>query len=125
MSLWQRLFGSRNKEAERPPFREIPSAMLSAVVTLHCDPAAADPERRFRVGSWGLRVAGDEESQRLGHGVLKRNAGKTLRLEPHPEVGHRGVIPTRPAEGSGYGWIHVDANLREGTITFQRGQSSP
>lgn len=101
--------------------RDIPAGMLTSPVTLSCDPDAADPERRFAVGVWGLTLSGDEESHRLGRGVLKRNAGKTLRLEPHPEVGHRGAIPTRTTEGTGYSWINVDANLRAGTIGFRRG----
>jgi hypothetical protein len=125
MSLWKRLFQGKEKPTpkEERPWRDIPQGMLESPVTLACDPGATDPERRFTVGSWGLRVSGDEESQRLARGVLKRNAGKTLRLEPFAEASHRGVIPTKPTEGSGYGWISVEADLRAGTINFQRGQS--
>jgi hypothetical protein len=78
------------------------------------------------VGSWGLTVIGDEQSHRYARGVLKRSAGKTLRLEPHPEVGHRGVISSVQVgqQGRGYKWIYVEVDLRAGTIGFRQGEST-
>lgn len=126
MSLWKRLFGKAKAGLESLPLRQIPDGVMASVVTLSCDPHAADPERRFAVGQWGLRVADDETSQRIARGVLKRSAGKTLKLEPHKEVGHRGVISSlrKPEEGAGYSWIFVDADLRRGLIRFSEGDPS-
>lgn len=125
MSFWNRLFGKKKAAAPAPePLRDIPAGAMTSAQTLICDPTASDPERRFSVGKWGLRVAGDEESQRYARGVLKRSAGKSLRLEPHPEAGHRGVISTASQDahtGGGYKWIHVDVDLRAGTIRFRQG----
>lgn len=95
---------------------------MSNTLTLTCDPHSADPERRFSVGRYGLRLAEDEESQRFGPRVLKLSAGKSLRLEPNEEVGHRGVIPRTGGTGSGYRWIYVDVDLKRGTISFRDGQ---
>lgn len=126
MSLWKRLFGKKSSDAEPEtpprPLRDIPDAMMANTLTLSCDPHAADPERRFTVGRYGLTLATDEESQRFGRSVLKRSAGKSLRLEPNAEVGHRGVI-SRASEGSGYRWIYVDVDLKAGIISFRDGQA--
>lgn len=104
--------------------RDIPAGALTSAQTLRCDPGETDPERRFSVGKWGLRVAEDEDSQRLAKGVLKRSAGKSLRLEPHPQAGHRGVIPSsKSGTEGGYSWLEVDVDLRSGTIAFRQGGS--
>ena len=94
---------------------------------LGCDPAATDPHRRFFIGKWGLDVVDEAESQRYAESVLKRSAGKKLRLEPNAEVGHRGVISSvkQAGDATGYQWIYVDVNLREGTIRFHQGRSGP
>lgn len=126
MGFWKRLFAKKEKLTEPAVLRPIPAGLLASTVTLSCDPGAVDPERRFSVGQWGLRIADDETSQRIARGVLKRSAGKTLKLEPHPEAGHRGVISSlrRPEEGGGYSWVYVDADLRRGTIRFHEGDTS-
>ena len=128
MSFFKRLFGKGKGEEKRvqTTLRNIPPGLLSSVVTLSCDPRATDPVRRFAVGKWGLRVASDEDSQRIARGILKRSAGKTLKLEPHPEAGHRGVISSmrKAEEGGGYSWIYVDADLRAGIISFREGDAS-
>ncbi len=126
MSLWERLLGRKKlTEVEEVVLRDIPESALTSAQTLRCDPQAAEEDRRFSIGKWGLRVVGDEESQRLAKGVLKRSAGKTLRLESHAEGGHRGVISSKQGveQGSGYRWITVEVDLRAGTISFAHGGS--
>jgi hypothetical protein len=126
MSLWDRLFGpSKADDKPKPALREIPEEAMQSAQTLRCEPKAVDPERRFSVGKWGLSIAGDEDSHRLAKGVLKKSAGKTLRLEPNAEFGHRGVISSAQdaQQGSGYKWLYVDVDLRAGTIRFHQGGS--
>ena len=126
MSLWDRLL-RRTKAVDhpKPTLREIPDEAMKSAQTLSCEPKAVDPERRFSVGKWGLKIDGDDDSHRLAQGVLKKSAGKTLRLEPNAEVGHRGVISSAQdaQRGSGYKWLYVDVDLRAGTIRFYQGGS--
>lgn len=120
MGFWNRLFGRKGSPTNQPA-RDVPESALEAVQTLRCDPHALDPEQRFSVGRWGLRVADDEDSQRFAQGVLRRSAGKTLRLEPHKQAGHRGVISSpQSGEGGGYSWLYVDVDLRKGVIRFHQ-----
>jgi hypothetical protein len=121
------LFGKAKNPKAEPPVarRDIPDAAMESVQILRCDPSALDPDQRFSVGKWGLIVTGDEDSLRLAKGVLNRSAGKTLRLEPNAEVGHRGVISSAGgrSENAGYKWLYVDVDLRAGSIRFHQGGS--
>jgi hypothetical protein len=118
MSLWERLFGKAKPTTPTPVLRDIPDSALRSAQVLNCD-----TERGFRIGKWELSMVDDPDSQRLGRGVLKKSAGKTLRLEPTPDGGHRGVISSvkKTDDGGGYRWINVDVDLRTGLIRFSEG----
>lgn len=119
------LFRRKPKNAPTEPVgRDIPPSALTSEQTLRCDSETRDPERRFSVGHWGLKVADDAESQRLAKAVLKRSGGKSLRLEPVAGSAiHRGVISSSRGNqaGGGYRWIDVEVSLPEGVIRFTEG----